>query len=49
LRQAAAGRFATDITVMAAGATMVSLPVIIIYVIFQRHFIRGLVSGALKA
>jgi raffinose/stachyose/melibiose transport system permease protein len=43
------GRFATDITVMAAGATMVSLPVIIIYVIFQRHFIRGLVSGALKA
>lgn len=42
------GRFATDITVMAAGATMVSLPVIIIYVIFQRHFIRGLVSGALK-
>ena len=42
------GRFSTDITVMAAGATMVSLPVILIYVIFQRHFIRGLVSGALK-
>lgn len=43
------GRYATNITVMAAGATMMSLPVIIIYVIFQRHFIRGLVSGALKA
>ena len=43
------GRYATDITLMAAGATMVSLPVILIYVIFQRHFIRGLISGALKA
>ena len=43
------GRYATNITVMAAGAIMMSLPVIIIYVIFQRHFIRGLVSGALKA
>lgn len=43
------GRYATDITVMAAGATMMSLPVIVIYIIFQRHFIRGLISGALKA
>lgn len=43
------GRYATDITLMAAGATMMSLPVIVIYVIFQRHFIRGLISGALKA
>ena len=42
------GRFATNINVMAAGATMMSLPVIIIYIIFQRHFIRGLVAGALK-
>jgi raffinose/stachyose/melibiose transport system permease protein len=43
------GRYATNITVMAAGAIMMSLPVIIIYVVFQRHFIRGLVSGAVKA
>ena len=42
------GRYSTDITVMAAGATMVSLPVIIVYIIFQRQFIRGLVSGAVK-
>jgi raffinose/stachyose/melibiose transport system permease protein len=42
------GRYASDPTLMAAGATMMSLPVIIIYVIFQRQFIRGLVGGALK-
>ncbi len=34
--------------VMAAAATIVSLPVIVLYVFFQRHFIRGMVSGALK-
>jgi raffinose/stachyose/melibiose transport system permease protein len=43
------GRYATDITLMAAGATMMCLPVIVIYILFQRHFIRGLISGALKA
>jgi len=34
---------------MAAASTIVSLPVLVIYLIFQRHFIRGMVSGALKA
>jgi raffinose/stachyose/melibiose transport system permease protein len=43
------GRYSSDVTVMAAAATIVSLPVIIIYFIFQRHFIRGMISGALKA
>ena len=42
------GRYATDVPVMAAAATIVSLPTIIIYVIFQRHFIRGMIAGALK-
>ncbi len=42
------GRYASDPTLMAAGATMLSLPVIIVYVLFQRQFIRGLVGGALK-
>ena len=31
-----------------AGATIVSLPVIIVYIIFQRQFIQGLTAGALK-
>lgn len=43
------GRYASDVPVMAAGALLVSLPVIIIYLIFQRQFIRGMIAGALKA
>lgn len=42
------GRYAADVPVMAAAATIVSLPVIALYAFFQRHFIRGMVSGALK-
>lgn len=42
------GRYAADVPVMAAAATIVSLPVIVLYVFFQRHFIRGMVSGAIK-
>lgn len=43
------GRYASDVTVMAAASTIVSLPVLVIYFLFQRHFIRGMVSGAVKA
>lgn len=43
------GRYSTDVPVMAAGALIVSLPVLVMYLIFQRHFIRGMISGALKS
>ncbi len=43
------GRYTADIPVMAAGSVMVFLPVLIVYIFFQRHFIRGIVSGAIKA
>ncbi|NDJ60072.1 MAG: carbohydrate ABC transporter permease [Chloroflexi bacterium] len=42
------GRYTTDIPVMAAGSIMLFLPVLILYIFFQRSFIRGMVSGALK-
>lgn len=42
------GRYASDVPVMAAGSVMVLLPVLIIYIFFQRHFIRGMISGAVK-
>jgi len=42
------GRYAADVPVMAAAATIVSLPVMVLYIFFQRHFIRGMVSGAIK-
>jgi raffinose/stachyose/melibiose transport system permease protein len=42
------GRYASDVPVMAAAAIMVFMPVILLYFLFQRHFIRGMISGALK-
>jgi raffinose/stachyose/melibiose transport system permease protein len=42
------GRYATDVPVMAAASIMVFMPVIVLYFFFQRHFIRGMISGAVK-
>ncbi len=40
------GRYARDIPLTSAGATIVALPTIVTYVIFQRQFIRGITAGA---
>lgn len=42
------GRYVTDVTDLAAGSAIVALPVIMVYVFLQRHFIRGILSGAVK-
>lgn len=42
------GRFTSDLPLTAAGATIVALPTILVYAVLQRHFIRGLTSGAVK-
>lgn len=42
------GRHTTNIPLISAGATMVSLPSILIYVLFQRYFIKGIVGGSVK-
>jgi raffinose/stachyose/melibiose transport system permease protein len=41
------GRYATNVPLVSAGATMVALPTIVIYFLFQRQFIRGITGGAL--
>jgi len=41
-------RYAGNITLIIAGAVMASLPMIVIYIILQKHFIRGIRIGALK-
>lgn len=38
----------TEISLMAAGAVIVALPVVILYLFLQRHFIRGMIEGAVK-
>jgi raffinose/stachyose/melibiose transport system permease protein len=42
------GRNSDDLTLLAAGAVIVATPVVVLYVFRQRHFIRGMVSGAVK-
>lgn len=42
------GRYAVDFPRLMAGATISLIPTIIIFVVFQRHMIRGITAGAFK-
>jgi raffinose/stachyose/melibiose transport system permease protein len=42
------GRYVTNIVLLAAGTSLTSVPTILIYVIFQRQYIRGIVEGSFK-
>lgn len=42
------GRFSSDFSLMASGAVIVALPIVIVYVLLQRHFIRGVLGGSVK-
>jgi raffinose/stachyose/melibiose transport system permease protein len=42
------GRNTTDFSLLAAGSVIVATPVVLLYVFLQRHFIRGMLSGAIK-
>ncbi len=42
------GRYTSDYALISAGVTIVTFPIIIIYVAMQRQFLRGLTAGALR-
>jgi len=42
------GRFSTDLSLVAAATVIVTVPTLIVYFIFQRQFISGMISGALR-
>jgi ABC-type glycerol-3-phosphate transport system permease component len=42
------GRFNTDYPALMAGLLLASLPVIGVYLVFQRHLVRAVAAGALK-
>ena len=42
------GQHTSEFALLAAGAVIVAAPILTLYVFFQRHFIRGMLSGALK-
>lgn len=42
------GRYSADIPLMAAGSLIVAGPILLVYILFQRYFIRGMLGGAVK-
>jgi len=42
------GRYNNQIPLAMAGMVVASAPMVILYITFQRHFIRGLMAGAIK-
>lgn len=42
------GQHVTNVTLLSAAAVVICVPVIVLYVVFQRHFIRGMLAGAIK-
>lgn len=42
------GQHSSDVSLLAAAAVLVALPVVAVYIAFQRRFIEGMLSGAVK-
>lgn len=42
------GRYTQDVSLIAAGVTIATIPVVAIYLVFQRQFVRGLTAAAVK-
>ncbi|WP_106814819.1 carbohydrate ABC transporter permease [Microbacterium timonense] len=42
------GRYGTDIPLLCAGSLLILTPTLIIFLIFQRHFVSALMQGSLK-
>lgn len=42
------GANTTDVSGLSAGALIITVPVLVVYLIFQRTFVRGLLSGSVK-
>ena len=43
------GQYTQGSTLLAAGAVLVALPMVILYLALQRQFISGMTEGAVKA
>jgi raffinose/stachyose/melibiose transport system permease protein len=42
------GQYTSGVALLAAGAVIVALPVVVVYLLLQRHFIQGIVEGSTK-
>jgi raffinose/stachyose/melibiose transport system permease protein len=42
------GRYTTNVALVSAGAVIVAVPILVVFIIFQREFMRGMLTGAVK-
>lgn len=42
------GRYTSDYALISAGVMIVTLPIVLVYIVMQRQFLRGLTAGALR-
>ena len=42
------GRYTQNIPLVSAGAVIVAVPILIVFIVFQREFMRGMLTGAVK-
>src|SRR6476660_2084073 len=42
------GRYTQDVALVSAGAVIVAIPILIVFILFQREFLRGMLTGAVK-
>ncbi len=42
------GRYTTEIALVSAAAVIVAVPIVVVFIIFQREFLRGMLTGAVK-
>ncbi|MDR6866908.1 raffinose/stachyose/melibiose transport system permease protein [Microbacterium resistens] len=42
------GQYTQGTALLAAGAVLVALPVVVLYIFLQRHFIKGMIEGAVR-
>jgi multiple sugar transport system permease protein/raffinose/stachyose/melibiose transport system permease protein len=42
------GTFITDYPLLMAGLTIATIPIVIIYLLMQKHIVKGIAAGAIK-
>ncbi|TNU72254.1 carbohydrate ABC transporter permease, partial [Miniimonas arenae] len=42
------GQYTTDVVLLNAGSLLIMAPTILVFLVFQRHFVKALIAGAVK-
>ncbi|NCL72742.1 Trehalose transport system permease protein SugB [Rhodococcus sp. YH1] len=42
------GQYSTDVVLLNAGSLLIMAPTIVVFLLFQRHFVKAMIAGAVK-